>query len=506
MGKIRDRHENGLTGQNTDPEKKRTAGRTTGNAAGRTAGNTAERTTGNTAERTTGNTAGRPPRRRQGPVSDPAADNAPVSLADQLRDQFTDRPESLLFKIRAGCVQMVQLLVYGLLCGTLVGVVASIFARGIDAATELRAAHPWVIFLMPVGAALIVFFYQKFDRSEGTDTVLLAVTRSESVPGTMAPLIFGSTITSHFLGASVGREGAALQIGGCIGDELGKRLHFPDGARRIMVMSGMSAAFSALFGTPLAATVVAMEISYVGLLQYDALVPCVIAALPAYYISGMLGVEKHPWGLSGVAPFTLRFAISTFVLAILCALVSVLFVVALGRIPAIARKIPLKPVPRAAVVALILLGMTLLSGGQFYNGAGGHVITECLQGESVPFYAFLVKILFTAVSIAAGFKGGEIVPSLFIGATFGSIVGPLLGLPSGLAAAIGMGCLFTCVTNCPLGTLLICFEMFGFEGWPYYLLAIAIASTVSGNYGLYHHQKIRYGKFSLGREDANAHH
>ena len=376
---------------------------------------------------------------------------------------------------------MVQLLVYGLLCGTLVGAVASIFARGIDAATELRAAHPWVIFLMPVGAALIVFFYQKFDRSEGTDTVLLAVTRSESVPGTMAPLIF-------------------------IGDELGNLLFFPDGARRIMVMSGMSAAFSALFGTPLAATVVAMEISYVGLLQYDALVPCVIAALPAYYISGMLGVEKHPWGLSGVAPFTLPFAISTFVLAILCALVSVLFVVALGRIPALARKIPLKPVPRAAVMALVLLGMTLLSGGQFYNGAGGHVITECLHGESVPVYAFLVKILFTAVSIAAGFKGGEIVPSLFIGATFGSVVGPLLGLPSSLAAAIGMGCLFSCVTNCPLGTLLICFEMFGFEGWPYYLLAIAIASTVSGNYGLYHHQKIRYGKFSLGREDANAHH
>ena len=425
---------------------------------------------------------------------------------EQAKNQVKDQFEALAFKFRTGSMQVIRLLVYGLLCGTLVGAVASIFARGIDAATQFRGAHPWVIFLMPVGAALIVYFYQKFDRSEGTDTVLLAVTMSESVPGTMAPLIFCSTITSHFLGASVGREGAALQIGGCIGDELGKRLHFHDGARRIMVMSGMSAAFSALFGTPLAATVVAMEISYVGLLQYDALVPCVIAALPAYYISGMFGVEKHPWALSGVTPFTLPLAISTFFLAVLCALVSVLFVVALGRIPALARKIPLKPVPRAAIVALILLAMTLLSGGQFYNGAGGHVITECLQGESVPVYAFLVKILFTAVSIAAGFKGGEIVPSLFIGATFGSVVGPLLGLPSGLAAAIGMGCLFSCVTNCPLGTLLICFEMFGFEGWPYYLLAIAIASTVSGNYGLYHHQKIRYGKFSLGREDANAHH
>ena len=372
-----------------------------------------------------------------------------------------DRLEALAFKIKTRSIQLVRLLVYGLLCGTLVGAVASVFALGIDAATQLRGSHPWVIFLMPVGAALIIFFYQKFDRSEGTDTVLLAVTRSESVPGTMAPLIFCSTITSHFLGASVGREGAALQIGGCIGDEMGKRLHFHESARRIMVMAGMSAAFSALFGTPLAATVIAMEISHVGLLQYDALVPCVIAALPAYYISGMLGVEKHPWGLQSITPFTLPLSVSTFVLALLCALVSILFVVALGRIPALARKIPAKPIIRAALVACILLGMTLLSGGQFYNGAGGHVITECLHGEKVPVYAYLVKILFTAVSIAAGFKGGE---------------------------------------------MLICFEMFGFEGWPYYLLAIAIAYTVSGNYGLYHHQKIRYGKFRPGREDANAHH
>ena len=421
-------------------------------------------------------------------------------------NNFSDQIEAAVFKIRTGFIQLIKLLTYGLLCGTLVGAVASVFALGIDAATEFRGEHPWVIFLMPVGAAVIIFFYQKFDRSEGTDTVLLAVTRSESVPGTMAPLIFCSTITSHLLGASVGREGAALQIGGCMGDELGKRLHFQDSARRIMVMAGMSAAFSALFGTPLAATVIAMEISHVGLLQYDALVPCVIAALPAYYISGMFGVEKHPWGLSTVTPFTLRLSVSTFILALLCAVVSVVFVIALGRIPALARKIPAHPILRGAIVAVILLGMTLLSGGQFYNGAGGHVITECLQGEKVPVYAFLIKILFTAVSIAAGFKGGEIVPSLFIGAAFGSVVGPLLGLPGGLAAAIGMGCLFCCVTNCPLGTLLISFEMFGFEGWPYYLLAIAIAYTVSGNYGLYHHQKIRYGKFRIGREDANAHH
>ena len=147
-----------------------------------------------------------------------------------------DRLEALAFKIKTRSIQLVRLLVYGLLCGTLVGAVASVFALGIDAATQLRGSHPWVIFLMPVGAALIIFFYQKFDHSEGTDTVLLAVTRSENVPGSMAPLIFCSTIISHFLGASVGREGAALQIGGCLGDELGKHLHFQESARRIIAL------------------------------------------------------------------------------------------------------------------------------------------------------------------------------------------------------------------------------------------------------------------------------
>ena len=423
-------------------------------------------------------------------------------------ESFSDQMQALVFKIRTGCVQLVKLLIYGLLCGTLVGFTASIFALGIDAATNLRAQHPWVIFLMPVGAAVIIFFYMKFDRSEGTDTVLLAVTRSESVPGTLAPLIFCSTITSHFLGASVGREGAALQIGGCMGDELGKRLHFQESARRIMVMAGMSAAFSALFGTPLAATVIAMEISHVGLLQYDALVPCVIAALPSYYISGMLGVEKHPWGLSNVTPFSLPLSLSTFVLAFLCAIVSVLFVVALGRIPALAKKIPAHPVFRGAIVAAILLGMTLLSGGQFYNGAGGHVITECLHGEPVPVCAFLLKILFTAVSVAAGFKGGEVVPSFFVGATFGCVVGPLLGIPAGFAAALGLVAVFCAVVNCPVASIFLAVELFGADGLLYYALACGLAYVLSGYGGLYSSQRILYDKLKAQFIDVhtNAHH
>ena len=401
-----------------------------------------------------------------------------------------------------------RLLAFGLACGIIVGVIASVFALGIQLATGFRADHPWVIFLLPAGAFLINHIYSRFDKSEGTDTILMAAWQNNmTVPASLAPLIFVSTIVSHLLGASVGREGAALQIGGSVGDQIGQKLHMDDTSRHLMVMAGMSAAFSALFGTPLAAAVTAMEISTIGILHYNALVPCAVAALPAYYISGMLGVHRHPWGLAEVAPFTLPHAIATVVLAALCAVVSIVLVIALGRIPAFAKKRMPKPPIRATAVAVVLLIMTLLSGGQNYNGSGSEWIELCLSGAGqVPPYAFLLKILFTAVSVAACFKGGEIVPSMFVGATFGSVVGPLLGLPSTLSAAIGMGCLFGSVTNCPLAALLICFEMFGFEGWPYYMLSGAIAYMLSGNYGLYHSQMIRYSKFGGARVDSHAHH
>ena len=421
-----------------------------------------------------------------------------------MREKITERIET----ISGGLFGSLKLLAFGLSCGVIVGVIASIFALGINGAASLRAAHPQVIFAMPLAAVVICFFYERFDRSEGTDTILMAARQDEEVPANLAPLIFGSTILSHFVGASVGREGAALQMGGCIGDQMGKTLRMDQKSRSLLVMAGMSAAFSALFGTPLAAAVTAMEISNIGVLHYGALVPCVIAALPAYYIAGMMGVAGHDWTLAQVAPFTLKNACAAAVLAALCAFVSILLVWALGKIPALARRVMPRPYIRAAVMALILIGLTLLSGGQQYNGAGSEWITLCLEGDLsvIPPYAFLVKILFTAVSVAACFKGGEIVPSLFVGATFGAYAGPLLGLPAPLGAAIGMGCLFGSVTNCPLASLFICFEMFGFEGWPYYMLCGAIAYTLSGNFGLYHSQTIRFSKFGGGRVDEKAHH
>lgn len=395
---------------------------------------------------------------------------------------------------------------YGLLCGIPIGIIASLFANAIAEVTEFRDAYPNVIFLLPAGAVLIAFLYKRFSHGKTTDTVLEAARKSQDIPGSMAPLIFFSTVVSHFLGASVGREGAALQLGGSIGDWMGRRLHLDPEARRVMVMAGMSAAFSALFGTPLAAAVLALEISTVGLMHYEALLPCVIAALPAYYISLFLGVEQHPWAVSEIPAFTLSNAIPALVLAILSGLVSILFVAALKWIPQLASRFLHNLYVRSLVMAALLAALTLLIGSQAYNGGGMDFITDCLHGESAFSCAFLLKILFTAISIAACFKGGEIIPALFTGAAFGAFLGPVLGMPAGISAAICMGCMFCGVTNCPLAALLLSFEMFGFNGRPFYLLCIAIAYICSGNFGLYNSQRIRYSKLLLRRDDGQVHH
>lgn len=407
-------------------------------------------------------------------------------------------PETLL--------ALLKLFAYGLLCGIPAGFIASIFAIAIARVTEFRGEHPYVLFLLPFGAVLLAFLYKRYSHGGTTDTVIEAAQNDRDVPGSMAPLIFFSTVLSHFLGASVGREGAALQLGGSIGNWIGSRLHINSEARRILVMAGMSAAFSALFGTPLAAAVLAMEVSTIGVLHYEALVPCVVAALPAYYISLYLGVEQHPWTVSNIPEFTVSHALLTVVLAILSGLLSILFVAALHRIPQLASRYLKNLYLRSAVMACVLLAMTFLVGSQEYNGSGTDIITACLRGTSPASFAFLFKILFTAVSIAACFKGGEIIPALFIGATFGAWLGPVLGLPMGISAAVAMGCMFCGVTNCPLASLLLCFEMFGFTGRPFYLLCIAVAYVFSGNYGLYNSQKILFSKLQLKRSDEQVHH
>lgn len=397
---------------------------------------------------------------------------------------------------------------FGILAGMFVGSVSAVFARLIVIATEFRKAHGIIIYFLPLAGLFIVFYYRALGakKPKGTNLVITAIREGNNVPVRMAPLIIVSTVITHLFGGSAGREGAALQVGGSLGGALGRLFHFSEKDRRVVIMCGMSASFSALFGTPMAAAILALEISTVGIMYYSALVPCVAAAVTARFTAEAWGSHTsvmHIAEFEGVDPVNSSL---TILFSIVAAFVAILFVFVMHRTKHLLSKYIENQYLRVIFGSVLIIGLTLLVGDQTYNGTGSDIIAKCVTDADfrMPYYGFLLKILFTAITLGVGFQGGEIVPSLFIGASFGNAFGPIFGLSPSLGAAIGMACIFCGVTNCPIASMLICFEMFGFEGGIYYIIAVAISYVFSGYSGIYNAQKVRYGKYNPGRVDKNA--
>ena len=383
------------------------------------------------------------------------------------------------------------------LTGLVVGSVSTIFNFGLKFAVDFRHAHLWVVLFLPVAGLAIVFLYRFFhyENNAGTDTVINSIHKEAHIPLRMSFLIFISTILTVLCGGSVGREGAAMQIGGSIGEQIGEKLRFNEKDKHIMIMCGMSAAFTALFGTPMAAAVFSIEVVSVGIMHYSALVPCVISALVAKGTASYFGIEAETFLLEHLPAFSLKNAVLTALLAILGALVSILFCIVLHQTDHLYKKFFPNRYVRIVTGGCIVIALTLLCGNRDYNGSGVAIIEHCMNGEAVVPWAFLLKIIFTAATLGAGYKGGEIVPSFFIGATFGYTFGNLIGFSPSLCTAVGMLSVFCGVTNCPITSLLISFELFGYAGMPFFLLSTALSYMLSGYYGLYLSQKIIYSKY-----------
>ena len=390
----------------------------------------------------------------------------------------------------------VKWVIFAILVGTIVGLCGSAFYFGMSYVTFLRTAHPWLILLLPAGGLVIVGLYHLFhdEKDTGTNLVISAIHSGDELPFRMAPLIFISTLITHLFGGSAGREGAALQMGGSIGNALGRLFRFDEKDKHVMIMCGMSAAFSALFGTPMAAAIFPMEMVSVGVMYYIALVPCVISSLVAHGIAVSFGVSNELFLIGEVPAFGILSSVKISVLAILCALVSILFCVILHQTGHLYKKLFKNPYLRVFAGGCLVVLLTCLVGSQSYNGTGINIIENCINGTVRP-EAFLLKIIFTALTLGAGYKGGEIVPSFFTGAAFGCLFGNLLGFSPTLCTAVGMTSVFCGVTNSPITSLLISFELFGYDGMPYFLLATAFSYMLSGYFGLYRSQKIVYSKY-----------
>lgn len=372
----------------------------------------------------------------------------------------------------------------GLICG----LVGTLFHLSVERVTELRADQPWLLFLLPAAGLLITALY-KATKCEGvgTNNVIRAVQSGEPVSILLVPAIFLGTVLTHLCGGSAGREGAALQMGGSIGWNVGTLLHLKDHDRRTATISGMAAFFSALFGTPLTAALFAMMVEDVGLTFTSAFVPAFTSALIAYGCSLVFGIAPTHFAIT--APeLTVWTAFLVILLGFACAAVSRLFC---GLLHFMEHKVPqLLPNPwlRVFVGGVAVIAFSYLFGVGRYNGAGMGVITAAVeQGEALP-WDFLCKIFLTALTLSCGFKGGEVVPSFFVGATFGCVFGPLLGLPAGFAAAVGLVSIFCGATNALIPSILMGFELFSGAGLELMALGCGICYMLSGHHGLYSSQ------------------
>lgn len=391
------------------------------------------------------------------------------------------------------------------LLGIVSGGIGTLFRIVVEYVNLLRQANGWLIFLLPLGGLAIVGCYHLCGMTAaiGTDRIIDSVRAEDKIPVRLGPLIFISTGITHLLGGSAGREGAALQLGGSIGTHIGRLFHLDEKDMSLAVLSGMSGVFAALFGTPLTAVFFALEVISVGVIYYSGLIPCLVSALIAYKISGLFGFDLEIEAVLSVPAVEVVPLFQVAGLGVFCALLSIFYILCMDGIAEFFERFLKNPYIRIFVGGVILLGLSLLFPSGNYNGAGMHVIFRALDGTS-EWWAFLIKILFTAITLGAGFKGGEIVPTFFIGATMGCWAGSLLGLDPAFAAAVGLVGTFCGVVNSPVASIFLGIELFGSGGLLYFGVACSVSYMLSGYYGLYGSQKIMYSKTKAEYININA--
>ena len=395
-------------------------------------------------------------------------------------------------------------LLIALITGVIGGGVGSTFHVSVQWAAELRTQYPWLLWLLPVGGLAVAAMYHLARmENENTNAIIDAIHFGDDVPLLLVPCIYFATVMTHLFGGSAGREGAALQIGGSLGCYIGRLARLDAKDMRIATLCGMSAVFSALFGTPLTATIFALEVISVGVFYYSALVPCTVAAVTAFGVSIAAGIEPTRFAVAA-AVLRPEMLLRVAGLAILCSIMSILFCITMhGTEHMLFRRIP-NGYLRIALGGAVIVGLTLLVGNTDYNGAGMEIITAAIENGKAAPEAFLLKLIFTAITIGCGFKGGEVVPTFFIGATLGCVAGPLLGIPAGFAAALGLVCVFCGAVNCPIASIMLSVELFGAGSLIYFALACGIAYMLSGYFGLYSSQKILYSKLRAEFIDIHA--
>lgn len=390
--------------------------------------------------------------------------------------------------------------VFAVTAGLATGVTGGLFHKAIDLAAKLRTENGWLIYLLPLGGVLIALMYRLSKQHLSTNTVIECIRKNENASGLLAPFIFAGAFITHLFGGSAGREGAALQIGGGIGSAIARGFKLNKEDAGIMIVAGMSGAFSAIFTTPVTATVFALELVTVGHIRYFQLMPCIISSISAYIISLALGNHRLHYEILTIPEIVPATALKVMILGIAVAFVSIAFCMALHKTENLMHKYIKNDCLRAFTGGCAIIVLTLAVGCGDYNGAGMDIVARAVEGEA-KYEAFILKLIFTAITVGAGFKGGEIVPALFVGSTFGVVAGNIIGINPGFAAALGMVGIFCGIANCPLASVMLGIELFGAQGAVFFVLISGISYVISGHFGLYKSQKIVYSTSGINKRN-----
>ncbi len=376
----------------------------------------------------------------------------------------------------------------GILSGIICGLCGVAFSKAVEFVTNIRSQNEWILYLLPIGGLISVGVYKLCRiKNIGTTNVFDCVRTEQGLPPLLAVAVFSGTCISHLFGASAGREGAALQIGGGVANTFARIFKLDEDFRHITVMCGMAALFSAVFGTPLAACVFVLEVIMTRLCL-AAVIPVLFSSISAFAISQLLHIHPERFTIGALPQLSFSLVWKIGVITAICVIIAFVFCKGLSLGKTLAKKLLKNEFLRISIGGIVIIGLTLLVGNHDYNGGGVDIIERVFDG-TVKYEAFALKILFTIICVSCGFKGGEIIPTLFIGATLGGALAILLSLSISTGAAIGMAVLFVCATKCPITTILLCCEMFGF-GCATLISPVVVVGFVAARYkGLYSNSK-----------------
>ncbi len=396
--------------------------------------------------------------------------------------------------------------------GAAIGSAVALFLWSLEGATDFRHHHTWLLFLLPVGGVGIGLMYGAFGKSVAAGNNLIVDeihAPGGGVPARMAPLVLIGTVATHLFGGSAGREGTAIQMGGSIAAEVGRRLRLDAVDTRQLLTAGVAGGFGAVFGVPLAGAIFAVEVLALGRLNYEAILPCLIASIVGDWTTRAWGIHHTTYAIAALSPLEtthLSWPLlgKVALAAVAFGLAGTLFAELTHGLGQVFKKVCPWPLGRPVIGGLIVIGLAH-AVGRDYLGLGVHLnpgakvsLVTCFQPGGATAFSWWWKLLFTAVTLSSGFKGGEVTPLFFIGAALGNTAGWLLGAPVDLFAGLGLVAVFAGATNTPLACTIMGVELFAGggsdlvgNGFAVYLaVACFVAYLTSGHSGIYLSQRI----------------